>query len=64
MKLKDYLALDGNTASKLASDCGVAVSTITRAANGDIMPARILMAAIYQHTAGEVTPNDFYDVAA
>ena len=61
MKLSDYLKIDGNSASRLAEAAGVAVSTITRAAKGEIMPSRQLMEAIYRHSAGEVTPNDFYD---
>lgn len=61
MKLSDYLKIEGNSASRLAESAGVAVSTITRAAKGEIMPSRQLMEAIYCHSAGRVTANDFYD---
>lgn len=64
MTLADYLSLEGNTASKLAADCKVAVSTITRAAKGELLPSRSLMEAIFQHTGGQVKPNDFFGVAA
>lgn len=64
MTLADYLELHGNSASKLADDCKVAVSTISRAAKGTITPSRNLMAAIYKHTGGQVTPNDFWGIPA
>jgi transcriptional regulator with XRE-family HTH domain len=64
MKLADYISLEGNSATKLAEDIGVAVSTITRAAKGEITPSRGLMEAIHEHTGGAVTPNDFFGIAA
>lgn len=64
MTLKDYLARDGNTATKLAELTEVSVSTITRAAEGDTMPSRDLMGKIFKATNGLVTPNDFYGLAA
>lgn len=60
MTLKDYLAREGNSASKLAGACGVAVSTITRAAEGTTVPSRELIEAIFKHTGGAVSPNDFF----
>lgn len=62
MKLADYLSLEGNSATKLAEDIGVAVSTITRAAKGEITPSGKLMEDIYRRTAGVVAPNDFFDL--
>jgi transcriptional regulator with XRE-family HTH domain len=64
MTLKDYLAREGNTATKLADEAGVSVSTITRAAEGATMPSRDLMGKIFKATDGAVTPNDFYGIAA
>lgn len=64
MTLKDYLAQPGNTATKLAGEVGVSVSTITRAAEGSTMPTRDLLGKIYAETAGAVTPNDFLGIAA
>jgi transcriptional regulator with XRE-family HTH domain len=64
MTLKDYLAQEGNTATKLADETGVSVSTITRAAEGTTMPSRGLMNEIFKATGGLVTPNDFFGIAA
>lgn len=64
MTLKDYLAQAGNTATKLADETGVSVSTITRAAEGATMPSRGLMNEIFKATKGRVTPNDFFGIAA
>lgn len=64
MKLLDYLAQPGKTASALAADCGVAVSTITRAAKGEIDPSGALMKDIFKYTDGAVTANDFHGMAA
>ncbi|ODP39280.1 hypothetical protein [Sphingomonas turrisvirgatae] len=62
MTLADYLKLDGQSATALAAKCGVEVSTITRAAKGDTMPSRKLMSDVFEHTGGQVTPNDFFGI--
>lgn len=64
MTLADYLAQPGQSATALARDVGVAVSTITRASKGEIVPTGRLMQAIFEKTRGVVTPNDFLKVAA
>lgn len=64
MTLEHYLQIEGNSASRLAEAAGVAVSTITRAAKGEIAPSAKLMQAIYEHTGGQVTPNDFFGIDA
>jgi transcriptional regulator with XRE-family HTH domain len=64
MTLTEYLAQPGHTASDLAAKTGVAVSTITRAAKGELKPSHDLLTAIFEHTAGRVTPNDFLGIAA
>jgi transcriptional regulator with XRE-family HTH domain len=64
MTLKEYLALPGNSATKLADAAGVSISTITRAANGDTIPNKDLMSAIFEQTGGIVTPNDFFGCVA
>lgn len=64
MKLAEYLEIEGNSASKLAEATGVAVSTITRAARGELLPSRKLLTEIYEKTGGQVTPNDFLGIAA
>lgn len=63
MTLKDYLSLPGHTATKLALDTGVSVSTITRAAEGKTIPNRDLMNLIAEKTKGAVLPNDFFGIA-
>jgi transcriptional regulator with XRE-family HTH domain len=63
MTLKDYLSLPGHTATKLAAETGVSVSTITRAAEGETIPSRGLMNLIAEKTKGAVMPNDFFAVA-
>lgn len=62
MTLKDYLALPGHTATSLAADTNVSVSTITRAAEGKTIPNRALMNLIAEKTKGAVMPNDFFAV--
>lgn len=62
MKLKDWLALDGNSATKLAEETGVSVSTITRAAEGKTIPSRELMPKIVAATGGSVRADDFFDI--
>lgn len=59
MKLSEYLARPGKTATDLARNCGVSVSTITRVARGEKRPSMGLLAAIFEHTKGKVKPNDF-----
>jgi predicted transcriptional regulator len=59
MKLSAYLEIDGNSATRLAEATGVSVSTITRAAKGEIKPSLTLMTSIYEKTSGAVSPNDF-----
>lgn len=62
MKLSEYIKLDGNTATALAEKAGVSVSSITRAAKGDIYPSADLMRLIIEHTDGAVRPDDFFDL--
>lgn len=62
MTLADYLKQPGRSATILATELGVAVSTITRAADGTSVPSRELMRGIHTATEGAVTPNDFFGV--
>lgn len=64
MKLIDYLAQPGMTASALAAKCGVRPSTITRAAKGKTDPRLRLLRLIEEHTGGKVKPNDFRERAS
>ena len=62
MTLKDYLALPGHSATLLAKQTKVSVSTITRAADGETIPNRELMVMIAEVTKGAVQPNDFFNL--
>jgi transcriptional regulator with XRE-family HTH domain len=64
MKLADYLDAEKVSATTLADRVGVSVSTITRAARGEILPSRELMGKIFEATGEAVTPNDFFGIAA
>lgn len=64
MTLIEYLAQPGQTATALAEKCGVSVSTITRAAKGEIAPSSDLLRKIFDHSGGKVQPNDFFGIAA
>jgi ribosome-binding protein aMBF1 (putative translation factor) len=64
MTLADYLDTNKVSATDLAAKCAVSVSTITRAAKGEVTPSRDLMAKIFEETGGAVTPNDFFGIAA
>ena len=60
MRLKAYLSLEGNSASKLAEEVGVAVSTITRAASGETLPNPPTRKRILDATRGKVTAGDLF----
>lgn len=60
MKLRQWLDIPGNSASRLAEQLGVSLSTITRAAEGVTIPSRKLMPRIVAATGGAVTANDFF----
>jgi hypothetical protein len=62
MKLSDYMEKRGLSATAMAAELDVAVSTVTRAAKGEIIPSRPLMASIYKATGGKVSAADFYDL--
>jgi ribosome-binding protein aMBF1 (putative translation factor) len=64
MTLSDYLKQPGKSATDLANEVKVAVSTITRAARGEVVPSRKLMHDLFEATGGQVTPNDFFGIAA
>ena len=64
MTLKQYISQPGHTAAALAREIGVATSTITRAAHGQVTPSGDLMRKIIETTRGAVTPNDFFDLKA
>lgn len=64
MKLKQFLYENDLTATKFAAQIGRSISSVTRAANGEVMPDRETMELIIQATNGQVQPNDFYGLGA
>lgn len=64
MTLTQYMQSEGITAMALAQKLGVSVSTVTRAARGEVIPKPDQMRAIFKATGGKVQPNDFYGIAA
>jgi transcriptional regulator with XRE-family HTH domain len=60
MKLFDYLATHSIPANDFAQRVGTTAATISRIANGQVMPRKALMVAILQETEGQVTPNDLF----
>lgn len=62
MKLIDYLATHSIPANEFALRVGTTAATISRVANGQVMPRKALMAAILRETEGHVTPNDLFGV--
>lgn len=59
MNLAQYLQRPGRTATALADEVGVSVSTITRAAKGETLPSRKLMTKIYEATGKKVHPRTY-----
>lgn len=60
MTLAEYLKNNGLTATEFALRIGRSVSTVTRAANGEVIPDVVTMRSIKSETDGQVQPNDFY----
>jgi transcriptional regulator with XRE-family HTH domain len=63
MKLNDWLKREGLTPTDLAKRMKRPQATIARYASGQRIPEPPIMKEIFEVTAGEVTPNDFYDCA-
>ena len=64
MKLDQYLSDTKTTSASFAEKLGCAVSTVTRWRNGETRPDAALALKVFEATAGQVTPNDFFDVQA
>lgn len=62
MKLSAYLKERELTASEFASRIDRSISTVTRAARGEVMPDPETMRRIATETGGAVQPNDWYDI--
>ena len=61
MRLSDYLTRNEITRTAFAQKAGLTVPTVSRAASGRTYPSLTTLRAIVGATAGEVTPNDFFD---
>ncbi|MFG1302144.1 helix-turn-helix transcriptional regulator [Xanthobacter sp. V3C-3] len=60
MKLAEYITEKQTTASRLAGEIGVPVSTITRLIRGERKPGIDLVARIAAATNGAVAAEDFF----
>lgn len=58
MKLNDFLKAEDISMGAFAKTVGTTTATISRAADGVVVPRKALMERIYKATAGMVTPND------
>jgi transcriptional regulator with XRE-family HTH domain len=58
MKLNAFLAANHMTMASFASAVGTTTATISRIADGLVMPRKSLLVRIHRETGGLVTPND------
>ncbi len=62
MTLSDYLDRNRLSLRAFARACGVSASSVHRVRNGEVIPNRRLLEAIYRETGGQVTPADLIGV--
>ena len=60
MTLAEFLKINKLTATEFAARIERSISTVTRAAKGEVIPDIDTMQAIRLETNGQVQPNDFY----
>ena len=60
MMLNDWLVRENLKVSQFAKIVGVESMTMRRYAKNKRLPAPAVMQAIFEHTKGEVSPNDFF----
>ncbi len=63
MKLSEYLKKERVTLEEFGARLGVSASTVHRYATGARVPKQGLMSLIFHVTAGQVTPNDFFNLS-
>ncbi len=63
MKLASYLSANGISVAQFAAQIGVSSTSVHRYLAGERVPKRQLMIKIREKTGGEVTADDFFDVA-
>lgn len=65
MRLQDYLEAQSLSYAEFARMIGVKkTDTVRRYATGERRPHKDLLPVIVEKTNGQVTPNDFFGVAA
>jgi transcriptional regulator with XRE-family HTH domain len=62
MRLRDWIAAQELSFAELGRSIGVTTSEARRFALGERTPRQPTMHRIYLATAGQVTPNDFYNL--
>ena len=62
MKLNDFLTSENTTMGEFAKVVGTTTATISRIADGAVVPRKALMERIYAATRGLVTPNDLVGI--
>lgn len=58
MRLTDFLRLNNVILTDFATRIGTTTATVSRIADGLVVPRRKLLVRIYEETGGAVTPND------
>lgn len=64
MRLQEYLDQSGLTRAEFARRIGVRHITVTRYCESGRVPEASVMGKIIEATEGQVTANDFFDIAA
>lgn len=64
MKLKDWLAENEVSVAEFATRIGRTAESVRRYAAGERIPDKETMPLIASETAGAVTANDFFGIAA
>ena len=62
MKLNDFLTSENSTMGEFAKVVGATTATISRIADGAVVPRKALMERIYAATRGLVTPHDLVGI--
>ena len=62
MKLTEYRKTRGMTVSALARHLGKAHETVRRWENGEAVPRKAEVEAIFRWSGGAVAPEDWYDL--
>jgi transcriptional regulator with XRE-family HTH domain len=64
MTLSEFLRQNQVTLTEFASQIGTTVATVSRIADGIVVPRRKLLLRIFEVTGGLVTPNDVTGIHA